>query len=320
MSPRRVCNSATRNSTPWPVSKEKAVTRMMTTGEQLASSLNDLCAAQPFETGWYLKDLRTGTTANRRGDVVVPSASTRKISIMMAALRDVHAGRLSLDQPVRIEARYQISDSGCLQHFRPGSTLTLYDFLVMMIIVSDNTCTGTIVDMLGLDRINGYCRSIGMARTTHRVGIPRDEYPSMPRGEVAPHDVGRLNATTPADVGLLLDSILRGADDEAAAEQLGCTSTLCRLGIDILSWQNLTARLPALLPTGTKVAHKTGTGGQAVCDAGIVFQGPRPLFILTVYTYPVSRELADGQPGKAVATAHIARLCRTSWDALANPS
>jgi beta-lactamase class A len=68
------------------------------------------------------------------------------------------------------------------------------------------------------------------------------------------------------------------------------------------------------------VAHKTGTGGQAVCDAGIIFRDSQPLFILTVYTYPVPRELADGWPGKAAATALIGRLSRTCWDALAEPS
>src|SRR5215469_2592970 len=293
---------------------------MITTGERIASPLNDLCAAQPFETGWYFKDLRGGASADRRGDVIVPSASTRKISILMAALRDVNAGRLTLDQRITIEARYQISDSGCMQHFRPGSTLTLHDYLVMMIIVSDNTCTGTIADMLGLDRINEFCRSIGMTRTAHRAGIPQENYPLVPPGEVPPHDVNRLNATTPADVGLLLESILGGAEDAASAERLGVTPELCRYAIDILSWQNLTARLPALLPTGTKIAHKTGTGGNAVNDAGVVFQDNRPLFILTVYTYPVPRVLTNGEPGKAVATAHIARLSRTCWDAFAMPA
>lgn len=290
---------------------------MITTGQEIASSLNDLCAAQPFETGWYFKDLRGGVSTNRRGDVVVPSASTRKISILMAALRDVNAGRLALDQRITIEARYQISDSGCMQHFRPGSTLTLHDYLVMMIIVSDNTCTGTIADMVGLDRINELCRSIGMNRTTHRAGIPQENYPLMPPGEVPPHDVNRLNTTTPADVGRLLEAILSGAGDASAAERLGVTPDLCRYALDILSWQNLTARLPAWLPTGTKVAHKTGTGGNAVNDAGIIFQNGRPLFVLTVYTYPVPRVLRNGDPGKAAATALIGRLSRTCWDALA---
>ncbi|HKX19559.1 MAG TPA: serine hydrolase [bacterium] len=292
---------------------------MITAPEQLASSLNDLCDAQLFETGWYLRDLRRGVSADRRGSVVVPSASTRKIAILMTALGEVEAGRLALDQRLAIEARYQISDSGCMQHFRPGSTLTLHDFLVMMIIVSDNVATGTVADLLGLDKINALCRSIGMVGTTHRAGIPQENYPLMPPGEVPPHDVNRLNATTPADVGRLLESILNGSDDPAAAKRLGVTPELCRYALDILSWQNLTARLPALLPTGTKVAHKTGTGGNAVNDAGIIFQNGRPLFILTVYTYPVPRVLRNGEPGKAAATGHIGRLSRTCWDALAQP-
>ena len=44
----------------------------------LAKEMNALCDALPFESSWYLKDVRTGATANRAGDVPVPSASTRK--------------------------------------------------------------------------------------------------------------------------------------------------------------------------------------------------------------------------------------------------
>lgn len=298
---------------------EGGVSGVITERARLASWLNALCDAQPFETGWYLRDLRRGVSADRRGSVVVPSASTRKIAILMTALGDVHTGRLSLDRRLAIEARYQISDSGCMQHFRPGSTLTLHDFLVMMIIVSDNVATGTVADLVGLDAINAFCRSIGMTGTTHRAGIPQENYPLMPPGEVPPHDVSRLNATTPADVGHLLEAVLKGGDDADAAARLGVTPDLCRYALDILSWQNLTARLPSWLPTGTKVAHKTGTGGNAINDAGIIFQNGRPLFVLTVYTYPVPRVLRNGEPGKAAATAHIGRLSRACWDALAEP-
>jgi len=42
----------------------------------LAARLNALCDAQPFYTGWYLKDLRAGEVAHRHGDQIVPSAST----------------------------------------------------------------------------------------------------------------------------------------------------------------------------------------------------------------------------------------------------
>ena len=273
--------------------------------------LNELCSAQPFETGWYLNALTSGEGVHRRGHVIVPSASTRKISIMMAALRAVNAGTLSLDQPVPILSKYQNNTSGCFQHFRLGFSMPLHDVLAMMIVVSDNTCTGTVADLLGLDQINEFCRSIGMRGTTHRQGIP-----SAATGADGRPDLTRLNVTTPADVGLLLDTILLGSGDGAAAERLGCTSELCRLAIEILSWQLLNTRLPALLPEGTKVAHKTGTAGGNFNDAGIIFRGDRPLFILAAYTDGVPSELADGTPGRAAASHHIARLARTCWDAI----
>ena len=47
----------------------------------LVQRLNELCNAVPFDASWYLKDLTTGQSADRRGRVPVPSASTRKISI-----------------------------------------------------------------------------------------------------------------------------------------------------------------------------------------------------------------------------------------------
>ena len=280
--------------------------------ERLEDRLNDQCGRQPFETGWYLKDLTSGEAVHRRGHIVVPSASTRKIAIMMATLRAVNAGALSLEQWVAIQAKYQNNTSGCFQHLRPGFSITLYDLLVMMIVVSDNTCTGTVADMVGLDRVNELCRSIGMTGTTHRYGIP----PATDQDVDRPADAGRTNATTPADVGLLLDLVQQGTEDARGAGLLGCTPELCRLAVDILSWQLLNTRLPALLPEGVKVAHKTGTAGRNFHDAGIVFRGDRPSFVLTVYTDGVPPELPNGVPGRAAASDHIARLCRTCWDTL----
>ena len=179
----------------------------------------------------------------------------------------------------------------------------------MMIIVSDNTCTGTVVDMVGLDQINALSRSIGMKGTTHRFKIP-------PNGLLRDHSLEATNTTTPADVGLLLDLILKGANDEGAAAKLGCTPDQCRLAIDILSWQKLRSRLPSMLPEGTKVAHKTGTGTRDCNDAGIVFYGERPLFIMTVYTEHESPELPDGTPYVYAATRLIGLMSRACYDSL----
>jgi beta-lactamase class A len=226
----------------------------------------------------------------------------------MAALAAVHAGKLALDQRVTIEARYQDNDSGTFQHLTPGFWITLRDALVMMIIVSDNTCTGTVVDLVGLPDIQRYCEAIGMTGTIHRFGIP----PRVGRD----HTLDQVTTTTPNDQGLLLELILRGASDRAIAARLQCAPELCRLALDILSWQKLKTRLPSLLPLGTRVAHKTGTGARGYMDAGIIFRGERPLCILTAYTDHVPEALPDGTPGFAAAYQLIGRMARRCYDGL----
>src|SRR6266481_4794169 len=274
----------------------------------LVKSLNELCDSAEFEVSWYLKDLASGATANRRGDVAVPSASTRKISIMMAALAAVHAGKLSLDQKITIDSRFQDNDSGTFQHLTPGFWLTLRDAMVMMIIVSDNTCTGHVVDLVGLSNVQRYTEAVGLTGTVHRYGIPRKTGPD--------NTLDRVTTTTANDQGLLLELILKGTSDPAVATRLEGTPALCRLGLDILSWQKLKTRLPALLPLGTKVAHKTGTGARGYMDAGIVFKDGRPLCILTAYTEHVPAALPDGTPGFAAAAQLIGRMARLCYDRL----
>jgi beta-lactamase class A len=276
--------------------------------QELAARLHALCDALPFQSSWYLKDLTTGARADRLGDVPVPSASTRKISIMMAALKAVHDGKLALDQKVTIDARFQDNDSGTFQHLTPGFWITFRDALVMMIIVSDNTCTGHVVDLVGLGEIQRFCEAVGMTRTVHRFGIPPRLGPD--------HALDQVTTTTPADQGMLLELILRGTTDPAAAARMGVTPELCRLGLDILSWQKLKARLPSQLPLGTKVAHKTGTGSRGFMDAGIVWKGERPLFILTAYTDHVPAALPDGTPGFTAANTLIGRMARVAYDTL----
>jgi beta-lactamase class A len=275
---------------------------------ELVERLDALCDAVPFHASWYLKDTATGARADRLGDVPVPSASTRKISIMMAALAAVHAGKLALDQKVTIEKRFQDNDSGTFQHLTPGFWITFRDALVMMIIVSDNTCTGHVVDLVGLANVQRWCEGVGMTATIHRFGIP----PKLP----ADHTLEQVTSTTPNDQGLLLELILKGTGDAGVAARLGGTPELCRLGLDILSWQKLKTRLPSLLPLGTKVAHKTGTGARGYMDAGILFKDDRPLCILTAYTDRVPAALPDGTPGFAAAAQLIGRMARLCYDGL----
>jgi beta-lactamase class A len=112
----------------------------------------------------------------------------------------------------------------------------------------------------------------------------------------------------------LLGLILQGTTDHAVADRLGSTPELCRYAIQIMSWQQLTNRLPYLMPPAAVLAHKTGRGVRNYSDAGIIFKGEEPLYILAAYTDQVRPELPDGRAGRGAAHLHIATLCRTCWD------
>jgi beta-lactamase class A len=279
--------------------------------EALAARLDAICDAQPFVTSWCVRDLRRGDEAERAGAVAVPSASTRKVSIMMALLRRAHAGLVDLDEPcvVTEELKHEVA-SGSLRYMTPGLTITLRDAMVQMIILSDNVCTKMVLQRLSLEELNDFCAAAGMGGTVHRFTIP-------PLGLAWDHPVEAVTTTTPADQVRLLGLILAGGADAGAAATLGCSTAQCRLAMDVLSWQLYRQMLPSLLPFGTKVAHKTGRARRGRMDAGVVFQGDRPLYALAAYTDLVPETMPDGLPGYSAAFATISRLSRACWDAMA---
>lgn len=291
----------------------------------LVESLNSFCDGLPYDVRWHLRSVRTGETANRMGDIPIASASIRKIAIMMAMFRAINRGRFSLEEAVPIKPEFQRGNfvGSIFQHFTPGTTVALKDHITLMIIVSDNVCTGTIVDMLGIDEVNDFCQAIGMTQTVHRFGFVPEEIYGGDRNTLPK----TTNATTANDQGRLLDLMLKGSQDVGAASRLGCTPALCKLGIDILGRQKYNSGIPSLLPEDTRVAHKTGMivtdftdRGYPIStgyhDAGIVFQGEAPLFILTVFTQGVPRELPDGTPNFNHASRAIGRIGRACWDTL----
>ena len=51
---------------------------------ELETKLNTLCSAEEFDTKYYFKNLKSNESINLNGNKIGPSASTRKIAILMA--------------------------------------------------------------------------------------------------------------------------------------------------------------------------------------------------------------------------------------------
>ena len=101
-----------------------------------------------------------------RADEVVTAASTIKVPILAAALGEVDAAARS-----RTAERHPAPADGRL--WRPASLarparLTLADLLTLMIIVSDNTATNVVIDLIGMERVNQFCAGAGLNGTVLR--------------------------------------------------------------------------------------------------------------------------------------------------------
>ena len=271
---------------------------------ELIENLQAFSDQQPFDVGWYFKNLLSSEEFECHGDRQFSAASTRKVPILMAALSAVTRQQVRLDLPIKLSRQLQKNNSGCFRFLTPGIEITFQDALHMMIIMSDNTCTGAVVDLLGCDFINDYSRTIGLNNTELKAGFP-------PLGEEDSPE--HMDVMSPRDAGLILDLILAGSSRPDAAQRLGCSTQMCGLGLQILQRQMLRTKLPQLLPAEAGVAHKTGTRLGVHNDIGINFTNGRPLFILAVYTQNSNPDAFE----KILGCRFIATLSRMCYDSLA---
>lgn len=274
----------------------------------ITEELNALCDAQNFVTRFSIRNLRTGDLFERAAEEETPSASTRKTSIMMAALKAVQDGRLNLDEQITYEARFaEEVASGMFRYLTPGIVISLRDAITGMMVLSDNVCTKMVFERLTLEEVDGYCKAIGMTGTHHRFLIP-------PLALSPDHTLKSVTTTAARDQLYLLQTILDAQSSPEAAERLGVSQALCAYALQTLKNQILRYAIPSRLPFGTVVAHKGGTGKRGRMNAGIVYRDGQPFYIIAVFTDQVPQEMPDGTPGYTVALETIGRLSRICWD------
>jgi beta-lactamase class A len=280
----------------------------VTAQSRAAERLDAICDAQPFITRYMVRNLLTGETIERGADEETPSASTRKTSIMMTALKAVQEGRLDLDERIVYEQRLaEEVASGIFRYLTPGLVISLRDAITGMMVLSDNVCTKMVFERLELEEVDRYCKSLGMSGTHHRFLIP-------PLALSPDHALGAVTTTTAADQVLLLQTILDAQISPDAATRLGCSQELCAYAFQTLKNQVLRYGIHSRLPFETVIASKGGRGKRGRMDAGIVFRNGAPFFIIAAYTDQVPQAMSDGTPGYTMALETIGRLARAAWD------
>ena len=109
----------------------------------------------------FAKNLDTGETYALNADERVRTASTIKIAVMIEAFARVNEGKIKWTDEVVLTKEKKVSGSGILGELSDGLRLTLRDAVNLMMILSDNTATNLVLDVLTTDAVNARMESLG---------------------------------------------------------------------------------------------------------------------------------------------------------------
>jgi len=208
-----------------------------------------------------------------RADETFHAASTMKIPVMIELFHQAHQGKVKLEDPLPVKNEFHSLADGSSFTLNPaddsetdlykavGQTRTLRQLCELMITVSSNLATNLLVEKLGVENIRATVDALHADGMNVLRGVEDDKA----------YQKGLNNTTTARGLLVLLEAIANGqAVDPESSRQM----------VDILARQKFNEAIPAGLPPGIRVAHKTGELAKIHHDAAIVY-GSRP-FVLVI--------------------------------------
>ena len=220
----------------------------------LVQQLDGLVSSFPGGAGIWVGDPTLATPLfTHDPDERVIAASLYKLGVLAETERRVDAGELHYNDVITIQPE-DITLDGSFED--AGTELTLDEALEAMVTISDNGSALALWRILGGANIDA---------TLEKAGI-QDFHVAL--------DDTEDNWATPHAIGTYFTLLAKRQLISAAASD----RMLARL-----ERQQINDRLPAQLPPGVVVAHKTGNLSNVTHDAGIIFTktGPRVVVAMT---------------------------------------
>ena len=141
------------------------------------STWGKIIAQLPDAFAVAAKNLTTGKTVKLHDTKRVESASTIKLLVLCCLLDQAQRGERELHETVEVTpADFTPDGSGIMQYVRPTQPMELRMLAALMMSVSDNVATNTIIRLLGKMTINEYAGRIGLRHT--RLLVDRIDFES----------------------------------------------------------------------------------------------------------------------------------------------
>ena len=236
--------------------------------------------------GFMVLDADGATLYEHQADQVFQAASLYKLGVAAEVYRQARAGKLNFRDTLVI-TRESLAESD-MMFVAPrdvGRKITVAEALDFMITRSSNAAAHLLLKRVGPANVNALMSELGLKNTLLL---------DRPFGNVQGN---AKNQTTPRDIARFFSLLLHGkVVDVESSEAI----------IRLLLRQKIDDRLPAELPSGVLVAHKTGNLVGAAHDAGIIYTPAGPLIVVG---------MSQDYESETEAYAMIARLSRVAYEA-----
>ncbi len=268
---------------------------------QLERRIAQLAEGSQGRIGVAALDLSTGQQISVYGDQRFPLASTSKIAIAAAYLEGVDQGRWSLTSefpliwPVRSTPLSSVAAP-----VRQGEYMPAHQLIDLMITRSSNPATDALIAALGgVEPVNDWMRRAGITEFSldrNIATLVRDNREFDARSYIDPRD-----SATPEAMVQLLAGIYQGRWLSRSSRAIIIDAMeRCRTG---------RSRIPALMPDGVTVAHKTGTLHRVASDIGILTSPDGRSVAVAIYV--------TGQNTPQARNSRIASIARAIYDGYA---
>ena len=227
--------------------------------------------------------LSTGYQILVKPDLPFHPASTIKLAVLMEVYHQALQGEFSLDDLLPIknsflsladQSEYSLSpgdDSESDLYLHIGEQLSIRNLARRMIVSSSNLATNLLIEKIGAANVTRFMQALGTNELVVRRGVEDKKAFAL----------GLNNSVTARSLMQILVRLARrSVVGPVVSDEM----------IAILQQQQFNEGIPAQLPAGVRVAHKTGWIDKVYHDAAIVYPPQHTPYVVVILTSGLSEK------------------------------
>jgi len=241
------------------------------------------------ETGNFalaFKNLDDGKEILINENEIFHAASTMKTPVMIEFYKQLHQGKLSLEDTLQIKNKFksivdgtiyklsEFDDSDKNTYNKLGQYYSINNLIYEMITISSNFATNILIEYIGANNVTKSMKEIGALNINILRGVE----------DIKAFELGLNNTTSAKDLLIIYEKLAKGKiiNNESSA-----------IMIEILKDQKYDDIIPKYLPRDIEIANKTGMITGVHHDSGIVFLKDGKKYVIVL----LSKNMSDMESG-----------------------